>query len=64
MKKKELKAQQPNELKEKLAELKKMLVKENAQIAIGTLPKDPGKIKHAKRTIARIYTIIGGKKAQ
>ncbi|MDP6293838.1 MAG: 50S ribosomal protein L29 [Candidatus Woesearchaeota archaeon] len=58
MKKKELRNQQPNELKKMLIELRKELMQENAQIAIGTLPKNPGKIRHAKRSIATILTLL------
>ena len=39
------------------AELKKELMKINSQIAIGASPKNVGKIKDMKRTIARILTI-------
>ena len=45
------------ELESKMLELKKELMKINSQIAIGTLPKSPGKIKDMKRTIAKILTI-------
>ena len=52
-------------LKDKLRELSKELIKINAQIAMGTVPENPGKIKEIKRTIARIKTMqkttIGGK---
>ncbi|MDP7181764.1 MAG: 50S ribosomal protein L29 [Candidatus Woesearchaeota archaeon] len=41
-----------------LIELRKELMQENAQIAIGTLPKNPGKIRHAKRSIATILTLL------
>ena len=45
------------ELDSKSVELKKELMKINSQIAIGTLPKSPGKIREMKRTIAKILTI-------
>ena len=57
MKAKELKIMNESELDNKSAELKKELMKINSQIAIGTLPKSPGKIREMKRTIARILTI-------
>ena len=57
MKAKELKLMSELELENKSAELKKELMKINSQIAIGTLPKSPGKIGEMKRTIARILTI-------
>lgn len=57
MKVKELRVMNELELENKSAELKKELMKINSQIAIGTLPKSPGKIKEMKRTIAKILTI-------
>ena len=57
MKAKELKILGELERENKSAELKKELMKINSQIAIGTLPKSPGKIREMKRTIARILTI-------
>ena len=57
MKTKELKILNESELENKSLELKKELMKINSQIAIGTLPKSPGKIKEMKRTIAKILTV-------
>ena len=51
-----------SEMKEKLAELKRELMKENANKATGGSPTNIGKIKEIKRTIARIYTILNEKK--
>ena len=48
----------------KSIELKKELMKTNSQIAIGTVPKNPGRIKELKRTIARILTIKKEKEVQ
>lgn len=48
-------------LHEKLLELKKELIKINAQIAVGTTPEKPGRIKEIKRTIAKIHTFIHNK---
>lgn len=56
--KKDLKNMNFEDLKSKLAELRKDLVKENAQIAIGTAPKSPGQIKQIKKMIARILQIL------
>ena len=42
---------------EKLLELKKELVKMNAQVAIGSAIKNTSQIKKIKKTIARIYTV-------
>ena len=57
MKVKELKIMNELEMDSKSIELKKELMKINSQIAIGTLPKSPGKIREMKRTIAKILTI-------
>ena len=58
MKTKELKSLNKEDLISQLKELKKELVKHNAQIATGTTPKSPGQVKQTKKTIARILTIL------
>ncbi|MCX6708141.1 MAG: 50S ribosomal protein L29 [Candidatus Woesearchaeota archaeon] len=58
MKIKELRALGENDLKQKKQELYKELMKDNAQVATGTIPKNPGKLRLAKKTIARINTIF------
>jgi len=58
MKAKELRALSRKDLRKKLEELRKDLIKENSSIATGTTPKSPGKVKNMKKTIARIMTII------
>ena len=58
VKKKELRSMTIAELKIKLEETQKELIKENAQVATGTTPKNPGGLKAMKKTIARIITII------
>ena len=45
------------DLNNKSNELKKELMKLNSQIAIGTVPKSPGKVKEIKRTIAKKLSI-------
>ena len=64
MKTKDLRGMAKEELLNKLTELKKELIKQNAQIATGTTPKSPGQVKQIKKTIAKILTILkqGGKK--
>ena len=52
-----------SDLSNRLIELKKELMKLNSQIAIGTVPKSPGKLKEIKRTIAKILTINNAKSA-
>lgn len=61
MKIKDLKALPEAELKTKKIELQNELIKEKAQVATGTVPKNPSKIKLARRTIARINTILANK---
>jgi large subunit ribosomal protein L29 len=58
MKFKELKALSEQELRDKSLELKRELMKENAQVAIGTVPKNPRKLRLAKKTIARITMLL------
>lgn len=43
---------------EKIVELKKELLKMNSQIAVGTSPENPGRVKQIKKEIARILTIM------
>ena len=57
MKVKELKVMNKSDLESKMVELKKELMKINSQIAIGTIPKSPGKVREIKRTIAKILTL-------
>jgi len=44
-------------LEDKLRELNREMIKINAQISMGTVPENPGKIKEIRRTIARIKTL-------
>lgn len=46
------------QLNEKLKELRKELLKMNSQIAVGTAPESPGKVKQVKKEIARIITVM------
>ena len=57
MKIKELKIMNELDLDSKRIELKKELMKIESQIAAGTVPKSPGKVKEIKRTVAQILTI-------
>ena len=61
MKTKDLVSMSKEELNSKLIELKKELIKHNAQIATGTTPKSPGQVKEIKKTIAKILTIANEK---
>ena len=57
IKNKELKSTSIEDLKIKMVELKKQLMKDYTQVATGTTPKSPGQIRAAKKTIARILTL-------
>ncbi len=58
----ELKQMNPSELQQKIAELRKELMKLNAQIASGTTPKSPGHVRIIKKNIARIMQYLHGGK--
>ena len=57
LKRNELKQMNEKAMESKILELKKELVKANAQIAMGTMPENPGRIKEIKRTIAKLITL-------
>lgn len=57
MKPKELRVMTELDLENKIAELRKELMKLNSQIAVGTALKSSGKVRGIKRTIAKILTI-------
>jgi len=57
MKINELRGLDNKNLDDKLLELKNELIKINAQVAIGTTPKNPGLVKTIKKSIARIMGI-------
>ena len=57
MKAKDLRSMSKDDLNSKLAELRKELIKHNAQISTGTTPKSPGQVREIKKTIAKILTI-------
>ena len=58
IKKNEFMNMSEEQLKEKLNQLKKELLRLNAQRAIGTTLESPGKIKLIRRTISKINTIL------
>ena len=64
MKAKELRLMNEFDLENKSEELKKELMKINSQIAVGTVPKNPGKVKEIKKTISKILTIKHEKNTQ
>jgi ribosomal protein L29 len=61
MKTKDLRGLGKEELKAKMVELRKELIKHNAQVATGTIPKSPGQVKQTKKTIARILMLLKSK---
>lgn len=63
MKFKDLKSMPEEELSAKKNELSNDLIKDRAQVATGTVSKNPSKIRLARKTIARINTILAGKEA-
>jgi len=62
MKIKDLRMLSNEDLNSKLIELRKELIKHNAQIATGTTPKSPGQVREIKKTIAKILTIVSTQK--
>lgn len=53
----DIKKMPKDELSKKLRDLKTELMKLNAQIAIGTTPKNTKQIRDIKRTIAKVETL-------
>ncbi|MFA5176444.1 MAG: 50S ribosomal protein L29 [Candidatus Nanoarchaeia archaeon] len=62
MKTKELRKLDEKTMKVRLEEIEKELMKLNAQVATGTSPENPGKIKSLRKTIAKILTLLKEKK--
>ncbi|MDP7506023.1 MAG: 50S ribosomal protein L29 [Candidatus Woesearchaeota archaeon] len=58
LKNKELRTINPRELKTKLEDLRRELIKLNVQKSTGTSAKNPKQIKIIKKTIARILTLL------
>ena len=61
IKKTELKQLSKQVAEEKLNDLRKELMKSNSQIAMGTLPENPGRIREIKRTITKLQLLIKNK---
>jgi len=61
---KEIRAMPKEELRNKIDELRKEMIKLNAQIATGTTPKSPGQLKQIKKTVARILTVLSKKESE
>ena len=58
IKKNELSKMRREDLDSKLKELRKEMIKINAQRSSKTLPENPGRVREVKRTIAHIYTVL------
>ncbi len=56
IKKNELAQMKEEAINSKLSELRKELIKINAQRSSKTLPENPGRVKEVRRTIARLLT--------
>ncbi|MCX6710957.1 MAG: 50S ribosomal protein L29 [Candidatus Woesearchaeota archaeon] len=62
LKTKDIREMGKDPLLSKIVELRKELVKLNAQVHTGTVPKNAGQLKLIKKTIAKILTIMNEKK--
>ncbi|MEM4267292.1 MAG: 50S ribosomal protein L29 [Candidatus Woesearchaeota archaeon] len=62
MKKTELRNLRQADIIERETELRKELIKINAQVAMHTQIKNPGQIRRARRNIARLKTLAKTKK--
>ncbi len=62
MKIKEIRSMDKKGLDDKLVELKKELIKLNAQVAVGASIKNPGQVKKVKKSIARVLSVAEEKK--
>ncbi len=61
---KELKGLTDEELNSRVVELRKEMIKLNAQVATGTPPKNPMEIRNIKKTVAVIFTLLNERKLQ
>ena len=64
MKAKELHQMSAGDLKLKVADLKKDLIKHNAQVALGANVKNSMAIRNLKKDIARVRTILSEKEGK
>jgi ribosomal protein L29 len=58
MKYKELVSMSRGELQDKLKELRMDVIKGNAQVATGTIPKNAGQLKQTKKAVAKIKYLL------
>tara|TARA_Y100000310_G_scaffold345610_1_gene467276 strand:- start:590 stop:802 length:213 start_codon:yes stop_codon:yes gene_type:complete len=64
LRKSDLAKMEKKDLEKQLTELRKELIKVNAQIATGTVPENPGDVKNIKKNIARILTKFNSRKME
>ncbi len=64
MKFKEIQKLPKAELEKQLLELRKELMKSNAQIALGAALKNPGKVGAIKKSIAKMNAVLMPKRAK
>ena len=64
IKARELRKLSKEELNNKVKDLRKDLIKINAQRSTGTAVENPGKIKQVRKAIARIFTVMNEKPAK
>jgi len=64
IKAKDIRKMNEKQIMEKMLEVKKDLMKANSQIAVGTVPENPGQVKQMKKTIARMLTILTEKQKE
>ena len=64
IRKSELKSMNEQQLREKLVDLRKDMMKLKAQIAIGTTLESPRRPRAVKKTIARVLMMLAQKKRQ
>ncbi|MBS3149417.1 50S ribosomal protein L29 [Candidatus Woesearchaeota archaeon] len=58
---KEIREMNNDQLNAKMLELNKELIKYKSQVAMGTLPENPGRMRCIKKTIARIKNKMNNK---
>ena len=62
IRKKEISAMTPKDMPKKIEELRLEIAKEKAQISVGAAPKNTGKLREMKKTIARLLTEMKSRK--
>jgi large subunit ribosomal protein L29 len=55
---KELRGMAEQDLRNRIADIQTGLMKDYTQVATGTVPKNPGKLRNNRKLVARILTIL------